>query len=676
MKSISRITKTGLRKQKLIKEAEFEALLNMLPQAVLVLAENEPKIIYANGKAVDLIGRKRSEIEKMFLQQLLDPWNENIFRSFILKDRTPTGGKNFLQLLSQHLIRPDGASLEVRVTLRRLFPMSEYILISLESEETYRRQQEESIRKQRFWESMHVLESAPQEPDFMTALTQAVEAGHHVTQAGDLLVFRAVGQNPGLQLCAKWGDSEIFPAELPALNLINSRTPQLWTRGKRAANELQRIAAGQGFAYLATAPLGHQKASIGLLVVADQKVTPPGNILALTQVLANTVTTIIQNQMLFEALREDNHSQMIELAINKTLEEAVQQGVLVLSPQLSISRVNPTAEIILGYTSSEVIRQPVEKVVIGAEALIPALKEAQSGHPTYNLGNIRLLRRNGETFLAHVSTLPVIRNGKVLGIVVMVQDLNEQEIIRERTQQLEQRALLGEVTAIFAHEVRNPINNISTGLQWLGMSIPEDDQKQETIQRLISDCDRLEELMKSVLSFAKPTDYKMEPVKLEPLVRRLIEAAERRAKQGNIQFHVQAELNCPEIEGNVRALEQVFNNLINNAVQAMSETGGRLAVKIQQVSVERGSLAPSSRKFLEVSVADTGPGIPPEIQERIFQPFFTTKRTGSGLGLAVVKRIVTAHKGNIRVTSFPGGTVFQVVFPTLEPIDAVNEEDA
>jgi signal transduction histidine kinase len=128
----------------------------------------------------------------------------------------------------------------------------------------------------------------------------------------------------------------------------------------------------------------------------------------------------------------------------------------------------------------------------------------------------------------------------------------------------------------------------------------------------------------------------------------------------NVKYHLQADPRLPCILGNPRALEQVFNNLITNAIHAMSETGGHLALKVQRID------GPEGRNYVEVSVADTGPGIPKEQQERIFQAFFTTNRNGTGLGLAIAKRIITAHKGNIRVTSFPGGTIFHVQIPVSE----------
>jgi signal transduction histidine kinase len=151
----------------------------------------------------------------------------------------------------------------------------------------------------------------------------------------------------------------------------------------------------------------------------------------------------------------------------------------------------------------------------------------------------------------------------------------------------------------------------------------------------------------------------MVAVDLPLLLQRLLERLRPRIIRINAQYSFEVEPDCPPIWGNVRSLEQVFSNLITNALQAMSENGGTLALKVQHIHSPEGS------NFLEVSVADTGPGIPEELQERIFQPFFTTKQEGTGLGLAIAKRIITAHKGSIRLTSFPGGTIFHVQLPTI-----------
>jgi signal transduction histidine kinase len=152
-------------------------------------------------------------------------------------------------------------------------------------------------------------------------------------------------------------------------------------------------------------------------------------------------------------------------------------------------------------------------------------------------------------------------------------------------------------------------------------------------------------------------EYKLESITLGILVSNLLERWRSRLVKLNIKYQVQTDKSVPNIEGDYRALEQVFTNLINNAIEAMESTGGMLSVKIRQV------VEGDEQPHIEVSISDTGPGIPAELREKIFEPFFTTKQHGTGLGLAIVKRIVTAHKGSIYVNSILGGTNFVVQFP-------------
>jgi signal transduction histidine kinase len=152
----------------------------------------------------------------------------------------------------------------------------------------------------------------------------------------------------------------------------------------------------------------------------------------------------------------------------------------------------------------------------------------------------------------------------------------------------------------------------------------------------------------------------MEAVDMGILLNRLLDRQRPRMARSRVEPKIQVESGTPPVRGNQRALEQVFTNLVTNAIQAMSDGGGTVALRIQAVP------GTASRRFVRVEVADNGPGIPKELQERLFQPFFTTKSDGTGLGLAITKRIITAHKGSIQVNSFPGGTMFQVFLPAME----------
>ena len=207
---------------------------------------------------------------------------------------------------------------------------------------------------------------------------------------------------------------------------------------------------------------------------------------------------------------------------------------------------------------------------------------------------------------------------------------------------------------MFAHEVRNPINNIYSGLQLLSANLPEEDPGQGNLTRLQNDCLRLNHLMESVLNFSKTNKYIFERVDLRLLIQRLFDRWWPRFSKVNVIAYFSPADNNYAVAGDARALEQVFTNLISNAVEAMSARGGNLAVRMEMIN------SIPKRPQVLVSVSDDGPGISEEILDRIFEPFVTTKTQGTGLGLAITKRIVTAHHGSIRVNSFPGGTVFEV----------------
>jgi signal transduction histidine kinase len=165
--------------------------------------------------------------------------------------------------------------------------------------------------------------------------------------------------------------------------------------------------------------------------------------------------------------------------------------------------------------------------------------------------------------------------------------------------------------------------------------------------------------MDSVLDFSRTGTYNIFPITIGIHIQKLLKRWRPRMSNVNINHHIQIAPNTPRVMGDRIALDQVFTNIISNAVKAMSDEGGILAIKVVPET------APSGRKMVKIDISDTGPGIPEEIIDRVFEPFFSTHKEsgGTGLGLAISKQIITAHKGNIKVSSFPGGTVFHIVLP-------------
>lgn len=637
-----------------LRSEEFESFIEQLPHAAILVDGQNGRVLAANARFGKLTSHTRSELNGMEISQLLPNWQAAAISPIAAAERANIA----FQPITQPLMRRNRTQLEVQLMAVPTSSKLRQFLVIAEAVDPSRWPFEQQ-RLSKLWQGVNQVVGALQEDDFQAALNAALNAGRALTQVGFLAVYRLQEHSPQMQRCASLGADGFFPEHLSAQDLIQLSRPKVWEAGKRSSSLLHHAARGTGLAFLATAPVGQENAVIGLVALGDEQPAAVEFMEQAARFLAATTTVIFQRHTWGANLQAqiEAHAARIRSAI--ALEERAREGILTLDPDLRILRMNPAVEIMMGYAESEVAGQPVEKILIGPEGLAPALSAAQHGNPTYNLGNAHLYRRYGEAFLALVRIFPVLHDGKVEQILVFIEDLSEQEQIRLHTQQLEHRALLGEVTAIFAHEVRNPINNISTGLQLMAMNLPPDDPNQENIGRMMQDCDRLAELIKSVLAFSRPTDYEMETVDLPLLLHRLVERLRPRITRLNVACELSAEPNCPPIRGNLRALEQVFSNLITNALQAMGEKGGNLFIKIQPIRQE-------GRNYLEVSVADTGPGIPKELQERIFHPFFTTERGGTGLGLAIAKRIITAHKGAIRLTSFPGGTIFHVQLPQDE----------
>ena len=637
-----------------LRNDEFEAFLEQLPHAAFLLDAQSWRVLAANARFGELTAYTRSELSGMEIRSLLPEWPSTLPLSAASDDRQVAA----FQPVVQALLRRNRTQLKVQLMVVPAGSRLKQYLVIAEAANPARWPFEQQ-RLRKLWTGMIQVVGALQADTLDQALQAALNAGAELTEASYLGIYRLQENSPQLQRCASRGADAVFDRIVSAQDLAHLSRPKVWETGKRPSSTLHQAARAAGLAFLATAPIGQENAIVGVVAIGDEQPAAGEYMEQAARLLAASVAVIFQRHAQEASLQAQLEKHAAQTRSAGALVERVREGILTLKPDLRILHMNPAVEIMMGYAESEVAGQPVEKVLIGPEGLMPALIAAQQGNPTYNLGNAHLYRRYGEAFLALVRIFPVLQAGKTEQIIIFIEDLSEQEQIRLHTQQLEHRALLGEVTAIFAHEVRNPINNISTGLQLMAMNLPADDPGQENITRMLQDCDRLAELIKSVLAFSRPTDYEMEPVDLSMLLKRLVERLRPRITHLNVSYELRAEPNCPPVRGNLRALEQVFSNLITNALQAMGEKGGNLFIKVQPVRLE-------GRKYLEVSVADNGPGIPKDLQDRVFHPFFTTERGGTGLGLAIAKRIITAHKGIIQLTSFPGGTIFHVQLPQDE----------
>jgi signal transduction histidine kinase len=234
--------------------------------------------------------------------------------------------------------------------------------------------------------------------------------------------------------------------------------------------------------------------------------------------------------------------------------------------------------------------------------------------------------------------------------------LQEAQAEVRRTERL---AALGQLTAGLAHELRNPLGTMKTSAELLQRQVGKENEiAREMAGYIATEVDRTNSLITRFLDFAKPQHLRMEMGDLGELLDGVISRFERE-KSGaaaSVSIHKNYSPDIPPVTFDAQLLERVIMNLLSNAAQA-SPPGGMVTVKTQLVETDAG-------RGVEIAVIDRGSGIDPKNRENIFNPFFTTKSDGVGLGLAIVSKIVDEHGGRIAVESTPGeGSVFQVILP-------------
>ena len=224
----------------------------------------------------------------------------------------------------------------------------------------------------------------------------------------------------------------------------------------------------------------------------------------------------------------------------------------------------------------------------------------------------------------------------------------EREVVARRAARDRHLASLGEMSAVLGHEIRNPLASLKGHAQLLSESLPEHDESKAKVERIVADAVRLEELTSNLLEFVRSGDLHCEQVDVANLVRGAIDAVDRE------RFQLRVGDGPTTASVDPARVTQILINLLANAEQASAE---RAEVAIHP-----------HRDHIEISVSDHGPGIEIGQEEQIFEPFHTTRVRGTGLGLAVAKRIVEAHRGSIRAENrAEGGATFTVSLPRKGP---------
>jgi two-component system sensor kinase FixL len=356
---------------------------------------------------------------------------------------------------------------------------------------------------------------------------------------------------------------------------------------------------------------------------------------------------------LSERVRLEDQLRASEARWRSIIKSAV-DGIVVIDSRGRIESFNPAAERLFGYLEADIIGQNVH-------ILMPSPYREE--HDYYlerylRTGAAKIIgigrevtgkRRDGTTFPVHLSVGEMAVNGerKFTGIL---HDLSGRIQMEEQLREQTALARLGEMAAVIAHEVKNPLAGVRGAIQVIGSRLPKDSKDALVVNEIVSRIDALNELMKDLLLFARPPQARLAPVDLAGLIRTTADLLRGDPALKGVAIRVHGDV--APLDADAELLKIVFQNLLVNGAQAMHGQG---AIEITLESVD---------SLCQVTVRDNGPGIPAEVLGKIFTPFFTTKARGTGLGLPTAKRLIEAHAGTITISCPPeGGTSVVVELP-------------
>jgi len=412
-------------------------------------------------------------------------------------------------------------------------------------------------------------------------------------------------------------------------------------------------------------PIVKQTKLIGALYM-ENNLTPrafTSDRVAVLELLASQAAISLENARLYSDLQRSEAF----LAEGQSISHTGSFGWNVLSGEISWSEeaynifeydraVKPTLELIfqrMHPDDRDLVRQTIDRAT-----------EARA-----NLGfEHRLLMPDGSVKYLHVLARALETssgNLEYVGTVMEVTERKRAEEERERLRQVQadlahlgRVTTMGELTASLAHEIRQPISaaltNAKTSLRWLGRDNPEVEEAREATSRMIQDVTRAADIISRISLLFKKGALHREPVDINELIREMIVLLRGEANRYSISIRTELAEDLPKVTADRVQLQQVFMNLMLNGIDAMKGMtgGGELTIQSEACDAQ-----------LLISVSDTGVGLPPEQADQIFNAFFTTKDSGTGMGLPISRSIIESHGGRLWAGNSPRGASFQFTLP-------------
>ncbi len=406
---------------------------------------------------------------------------------------------------------------------------------------------------------------------------------------------------------------------------------------------------------------------LGALIVTDgYRAAPLTNIDQVTiETVGSLVGSNMENWYLYQELRQEEifRERVIEGMIN---------GVFVVDLDGNVTLANRVARDMSQYKQRQIPRLNIAELIVeeSADQRRPsAIFRVFDGYAPLAYHEAYLRRKDGIHIPIRMNASPMAgEDGEVQGAIIEFIDLSDLKRMEEEIRYLDRLAVLGRFTSAVAHEIRNPLTGIAAGIQYLNRSKELSAEHRENISFILNEVDRLNRIITDLFKVAKPRDLLCQKVAVGELVERSRRSLEDVLRNKRIDFRATIDDNVPLIEVDPDQIVQVLINLFKNAAEAVASEG---TVSVRCRMYDGGDpdvIREKGKDMVCIEVVDNGVGMAPEDREKVFEPFFSRKQGGTGLGLFVSQSIVQHHLGRISVQSEPGtGSSFRVYLPIARP---------
>jgi len=360
---------------------------------------------------------------------------------------------------------------------------------------------------------------------------------------------------------------------------------------------------------------------------------------------------LVEQEKKARALLSEKESAFNQLdLLHRSIIESVNTGIMTVDLQGGIKSFNKAAEEITGFSFFEIKDRNIDDIFVNLFGMIygktnGTRRNGQEKGIPQNRFEMTITSKDGKDMMLGFSFSPLIDSkGESIGRIIIFQDLTSIKKMEREVEKNKRLALIGEMSAILAHELRSPLVSISGSVQLLEKGLDLEGTDKKLMDIIIRGKDQLESLARDFLLLARPSPGDPCTMDVKNMINDIIESV-KFSPDWNENIEVVKEL-CDQnsVYGNEMEIRQALWNIALNAVQSMPD-GGKFKIRTATVMNEKG------KEYLEISIDDTGSGIGKEYLDRILEPFYTTKERGTGLGLAIVNRVVESHEGKLRIDS-------------------------